>query len=95
MRHVVKAESPIRVAELQLAENLPALVKLALELALEGDKALIVYCIDRVLGKPTQPISLVDAVRALAIQEGLTDEETAEAVAEAERIMRPASHARS
>lgn len=59
------------------------------------DRQAAEYLIDRVLGKPTQPISLVDAVRTLAAQEGLTDEETAAAVAEAERIMKAPARARS
>lgn len=58
------------------------------------DRQAAEYLIDRIMGKPTQPISLVDAVRAMAAQEGLTDEETAEAVAEAERIMGASSGAR-
>lgn len=51
-------QSPIKIAELKLAENLPKLVDVALKMALDGDKSLITYCIDRVLGRPTQPIDL-------------------------------------
>lgn len=51
-------QSPIKIAELKLAENLPKLVDVALQLALGGDKPLLVYCIDRVLGRPTQTIDL-------------------------------------
>lgn len=47
--------NPIRLAELKLAENLPALMEVALSLALEDrDKAMVVYCIDRVLGRTVQ-----------------------------------------
>jgi hypothetical protein len=47
----------------------------------------LAYLIDRIMGKPVQPISLVDAVRAVAIREGMSDAEVEAAVAEAERIM--------
>lgn len=59
------------------------------------DRQAIAYLMDRVMGKPVQPVSLVDEVRRLAVQEGLTDEEAAEAVAEAERIMKAQAGARS
>lgn len=51
-------QSPVKIAELRLAENLPRLVDVAITMALGGDKTLLVYCIDRVLGKPTQPVDL-------------------------------------
>lgn len=59
------------------------------------DRQAAEYLIDRIMGKPTQPVSLVDVVRARAAQEGLTDEETVEAVAEAERIMKASNGTRS
>jgi hypothetical protein len=59
------------------------------------DRQAIEYLMDRVMGKPTQPISLVDKVREMAAAEGLTDEETAAAVTEAERIMKAPTRARS
>jgi len=51
-----RAESPIRIAELKLSEHLPELVEKAVEMALAGDRALLAYCIDRVLGKSMQPV---------------------------------------
>ena len=74
LRHVVKAESPIRQAELRLAENLPKLIDLALAHALEGDKALLIYCIDRVLGKTIQPISIESQVEHIAADFGVSSE---------------------
>lgn len=50
------------------------------------DRQAIDSLMDRVMGKPLQPISLVDTVRKMAAQEGLTDDETAAAVAEAEQL---------
>lgn len=64
-------QSPIKVAELKLAENLPKLVDVALKMALDGDKSLLVYCIDRVLGRPTQPIDVYGAARRLALERNL------------------------
>jgi hypothetical protein len=87
-------QSPIRSAELTLASNLPKLVDVAVTLALGGDKMLLVYCIDRVLGKPTQPIDIIARVRDLAVSEGLTEAEAAEAVAEVERMLRSGRVAR-
>lgn len=58
------------------------------------DRQAAEYLIDRIMGKPTQPISLVDKVRELAAQAGLTDDEAAEAVAEAEKIMKAPGSAR-
>jgi len=51
-------KSPIRVADLKLAANLPKLVDVAVALALAGDKSMVIYCIDRVMGKAVQPIDL-------------------------------------
>lgn len=58
------------------------------------DRQAAEYLINRVLGMPTQPVSLVDKVRALAAQEGFSDEETAAAVAEAELIAKAPGRAR-
>lgn len=58
------------------------------------DRQSIEYLIDRMLGKPTQPISLVDKVREMAAAEGFTDEETEAAVAEATRLTKAPSRAR-
>lgn len=63
--------SPIRVAELKLAENLPQLVDVALALALGGDKSLLVYCIDRVLGRTVQPIDVTHQVEQIAADYGV------------------------
>lgn len=57
-------QGPVREAERKLREALPDLVDVAIKLAREGDKRMLVYCIDRVLGSPVQPID-VD-VRRLA-----------------------------
>lgn len=64
-------QSPVRLAELKLAEKLPELVDVALALALGGDKALVVYCIDRVLGKPSQPVDVYGEARRLAMERGI------------------------
>lgn len=54
------------------------------------------YLVDRIMGRPTQPVTLVDAVRTIAMREGLTDDEVEAAVAEAERITKmPRLHAGS
>lgn len=52
------------------------------------DREAIKYLMDRVMGKPVQPIDLRDKIRELALAEGLTDEEATEAVAEAERMLK-------
>lgn len=52
------------------------------------DRAAIEYLMDRVMGKPTQPIDLLATVRSMAAQAGLSEEETAVAVAEAERYLK-------
>ena len=56
--HVLSArpDSPIRIAEKKLADHLPELVDEAIRIALTGDRAMVAYCIDRVLGKTMQPI---------------------------------------
>lgn len=75
-RERVVTQTPVQLAELKLTTRLPELVDKALELALagEGNERLLIYCIDRVLGKPTQPIDLMDAVRKIAIERGLEPE---------------------
>lgn len=66
--------SPIKLAELTLANNLPKLVDVALRLALEGDKALLMYCIDRVLGRTVQPIDITTQVQEIAAEYGVEPE---------------------
>jgi hypothetical protein len=83
------APGPVRAAEDKIRDRLPELVDVALSLAIdERDKSMVVYCLDRVLGKPVQPIDLRDKIREMALAEGLTDEEATEAVAEAERMLK-------
>lgn len=55
------------------------------------DRQAIAYLMDRIMGKPVQPIDLVDRIRKLAAAAGLTDDEATEAVAEAERMLRAGS----
>lgn len=70
-----KAKSPIRLAELRLAENLPALIEAALHIALnDRDKQMIVYCIDRVLGRTVQPIDVAHQVEEIAAEYGVPSE---------------------
>lgn len=65
-------ESPIREAEGRIRDRLPELVDMALKLALEGEDAkMVVYCIDRILGKPTQPFDFREAARRAAEERGL------------------------
>lgn len=65
-------ESPIRAAEGRIRDRLPELVDVALRLALEdGNERMLIYCIDRILGKPTQPIDFYDAARRAAEERGL------------------------
>lgn len=69
------SQSPIRQAELLLAENLPALVKVVLRLALEEeDKQMLVYSIDRVLGRTVQPIDITQQVTDIAADFGVEPE---------------------
>ena len=51
------------------------------------DRAAIEYLMDRVMGKPVQPIDIDTMVRRMALQAGLSEEEATEAVAEAERYL--------
>lgn len=57
-----RADSPIRIADLKLAKHLPDLIDRAVEIALKGDKAMLAYCIDRVMGKAMQPVDHSGAV---------------------------------
>lgn len=67
-----RQEPPVRAAENKLRDRLPELVDVALEMALKDrDARMLVYCIDRVLGKPAQPIDVYDAVRRLAVERNL------------------------
>lgn len=55
---------PVRASEEAFRAALPELAKVALELALKGkDQKMVMYCINRALGAPTQPIDL-DVKRA-------------------------------
>src|SRR5688572_20422091 len=50
---------PVRKAEEAFRDALPDLAKVALELALKTkDQKMVIYCINRALGAPTQPIDL-------------------------------------
>lgn len=69
-----RAQSPIRAAEMKLAENLPDLIDRAISLAKAGDKQLLVYCIDRVLGRTVQPIDVVHQVEEIAADYGVPPE---------------------
>lgn len=65
------APGPVRAAEDKIRDRLPDLVDVALELAIDTkNERMLVYCIDRVLGKPTQPIDVLDTVRQLARERG-------------------------
>lgn len=70
-----KNDPPVKAAENKLRDRLPELVDVALSLAIEGkDAKMVIYCIDRVLGKPTQPIDVLDTVRQLAVARNLDPE---------------------
>lgn len=65
-KEVLKARQlgPVRAAEDAFRDALPELAKVALDLALNAkDRKMVVYCINRALGAPTQPIDL-DVQRA-------------------------------
>lgn len=71
--------SPIRLAEVRLSEKLPELVEVALMMALgtedvPPDKAMLIYCIDRVLGRTIQPISVETQVDEIAADFGVGPE---------------------
>lgn len=67
-KEVLKAKQPgpVRAAEDAFRDALPELAKVALELALKHkDQKMVVYCINRALGAPTQTVDL-DVQRAAA-----------------------------
>jgi hypothetical protein len=67
-----RQEPPVKAAENKLRDKLPELLDVALSLALEDrNERLLIYCIDRVLGKPTQPFDFYDAARRAAEERGL------------------------
>lgn len=66
-----RAQSPIRIAELRLASHLPELVEKAVEMALAGDRALLAYCIDRVLGRAIQPVDVTMQADQIAADFGV------------------------
>lgn len=68
------ARSPIKAAELRLLESLPDLIDVAISLAKAGDRGLIVYCIDRVLGRTVQPITIESQVAEIAADFGVEPE---------------------
>lgn len=43
-------------------------------MALDGDRALLVYCIDRVLGRTVQPIDITHQVEEIAAEYGVEPE---------------------
>lgn len=50
---------PVRVAEEKFRDALPKLADVALDLALKSkDQKMVMYCLNRALGAPTQPIDL-------------------------------------
>lgn len=64
-------EGPVVAAEDKIRDRLPELLDVALELAIENkSEKMVIYCIDRALGKPTQPVDLVNALRILALERG-------------------------
>lgn len=67
-----KRLGPVAAAESKLRDRLPELVDVALRLALEEEnERLLIYCIDRILGKPTQPFDFHEAARRAAEERGL------------------------
>ena len=58
-------QTPVQRAEAKLRAALPDLVDVAISLAREGDRRMLVYCVDRVLGSPVQPVDL-DVTRTAA-----------------------------
>ena len=54
-----RQSGPVVKAEAKLRDRLPELVDVALRLAIEDEnERMVIYCIDRILGKPSQPIDL-------------------------------------
>jgi hypothetical protein len=56
------------------------MVDLAISLALAGDRGLLVYLIDRVLGKAVQPISIDLQVPEIAADFGVPEERVSSVV---------------
>lgn len=67
---------PVRLAEEAYREALPDLAKVALALALAGNERMLIYCTNRALGAPTQPIELEvrRAAEKIAAQTGADPE---------------------
>ena len=69
---IQRQQPPVVAAESKLRDRLPELVDAALKLALEdGNERMLIYCIDRVLGRPTLPIDFLGAARKAAEDRGL------------------------
>lgn len=69
---LAREQHPVKAAENKLRDRLPELVDKALELALEeGNDRMLIYCIDRILGKPTQPLDFYASARRAAEERGL------------------------
>jgi hypothetical protein len=52
-------ETPVALTQRVMAEQLPNLLRVALIKATkEGDARMLIYCFDRLLGSPVQPIDL-------------------------------------
>lgn len=67
-----RQEPPVKAAENKLRDRLPELVDVALSLALEDrNERLLIYCIDRILGKPMQPFDFYAEARRAAEARGL------------------------
>lgn len=63
---------PVRAAEEAFRDALPELARVALRLAIENEnERMLIYCIDRALGKPAQPIDVLETARRLAIERNL------------------------
>lgn len=69
-----EAGSAIQRAEQKLRDALPDLIDVAISAAKDGDRRMLVYCIDRVLGSPIRPVEVHDAARRLASERGLDPE---------------------
>jgi hypothetical protein len=78
-------ESPVPRAEQRLCAALPDLVDIAIGLARAGDRRMLVYCIDRVLGSPVARAELGERgafaggfeIRLLRVGDGDGDAATA------------------
>lgn len=58
---------PVQMAEQKLVDHLPALVDKALELAAAGDRFAVEYCINRILGRPTERREDTSEVRVIRL----------------------------